>query len=120
MVKNNLIVTIFLLLQLTFFGQTNNISDEAIIFINEIHYDNSGADENEGIELAGSAGSSLDGWSLALYNGTNGAVYNTENLSGTFINQANGYGFISFSISGIQNGAPDGIALINMMKLYNF
>ncbi|MCB0376775.1 MAG: hypothetical protein KDD04_12730, partial [Sinomicrobium sp.] len=84
-----------------------------IVFINEIHYDNSGADTGEGIELAGSAGTDLTGWSLALYNGNNGSVYKTVNLSGAFTNQDNGFGVISFPVSGIQNGAPDGVALVD-------
>ena len=36
------------------------------VFINEIHYDNIGADANEGIEVAGPSGTDLTGWSLAL------------------------------------------------------
>ena len=113
MIKNNLVVTLFLLLQLTFWGQTNESLTGATVFINEIHYDNAGADINEGIELAGTVGTSLEGWSLALYNGNNGGVYNTVALSETFTDQTNGYGFVSVNISGIQNGAPDGIALVN-------
>ena len=52
------------------------------IFINEIHYDNDGGDVNEGIEIAGPAGTDLSSFSLILYNGNGGAVYNTEALSG--------------------------------------
>ena len=52
------------------------------VFINEIHYDNSGSDAGEAIEVAATAGTNLNGWSLALYNGSNGTVYNTRNLSG--------------------------------------
>ena len=82
-------------------------------FINEIHYDNDGADSGEAIEIAGPAGTDLTGWSLVLYNGSTGSVYNTINLSGIIADQINGYGFISVSESGIQNGAPDGIALVD-------
>lgn len=56
-------------------------------FINEIHYDNVSTDSGEGIEIAGPAGTSLSGWSLVLYNGNGGTVYNTVNLSGTISNQ---------------------------------
>ena len=86
---------------------------ESIVFINEIHYDNASTDEGEGIELAGTAGTDLTDWSLVLYNGSNGLVYNTVSLSGVFADQSNGYGFFTFYISGIQNGAPDGVALVN-------
>jgi len=85
----------------------------AQVFINEIHYDNTGADTGEAIEVAGPAGTNLTGWNLVLYNGSNGAVYNTTPLSGTLANQQNGFGTFSVSISGIQNGAPDGVALVD-------
>lgn len=41
------------------------------VFINEIHYDNAGADTDEGVELSGAVGVDLTGWSLVLYNGGN-------------------------------------------------
>jgi endonuclease I/methionine-rich copper-binding protein CopC len=85
----------------------------ADVFINEIHYDNSGTDVNERVEIAGVAGTSLAGWSLALYNGGNGTVYQTVSLSGTLASQCGGHGTQYFAVSGIQNGAPDGIALVN-------
>ena len=83
------------------------------VFINEIHYDNDGGDSGEAIEIAGPAGTDLAGWSLVLYNGNGGAVYDTETLSGVISDQQAGFGTLSFAISGIQNGAPDGIALVN-------
>jgi uncharacterized protein len=84
----------------------------ANVFINEIHYDNAGADVNETIEIAGLAGTDLTGWSLALYNGNDGAVYSTLQLSGTIVNQSTSFGTRSFSAPGIQNG-PDAIALVD-------
>ena len=47
------------------------------VFINEIHYDNSGTDVNEFIEIAGPAGTNLAEYSIVLYNGSGGAVYDT-------------------------------------------
>lgn len=94
-------------------------------FINEFHYDNVGADAGEFIELAGGAGWDLTGWTLQLYNGNPTQLnrYATLNLSGTFTNQSNGWGFRSFDALGLQNGgastAPtfategDGIALVD-------
>lgn len=93
-------------------GQTF-VSPEAIVFINEIHYDNASSDVDESVEVAGTAGTDLSGWSLVLYNGNGGAAYNTTALSGILPDQDNGYGTLAFAISGIQNGAPDGIALVN-------
>lgn len=81
----------------------------------EIHYDNVGTDVGEAIEVEGPAGSSLDGWSIVLYNGNGGAVYNTRALSGTFADQCDGRGAIAFNypVNGIQNGDPDGMALVD-------
>ncbi|WP_462164238.1 endonuclease [Pseudoalteromonas xiamenensis] len=83
------------------------------IWINELHYDNDGTDVNEGVEVAGNAGLNLNGWQLIAYNGNGGAAYKTVALSGTLSNQSNGFGTASFAISGLQNGGPDGIALVN-------
>ncbi len=49
-------------------------------------------DVNEAIEVAGPAGTDLAGWSILLYNGSNGAVYTTIDLTGTILNLENGYG----------------------------
>ena len=94
------------------------------VFINEIHYDDNGTtDSGEAIEIAGPAGTDLSGWSIVLYNGNGGAVYNTKNLSGTITDQTgNGFGTLSFSYpsNGIQNGSPDGIALVNGSTVVQF
>ncbi len=82
-------------------------------FINEIHYDNTGADTGEGIEIAGISGTDLTGWIVLLYNGTDGGIYDEIILEGIIPNQQNGYGTLAWSWSGIQNGAPDGMALVN-------
>lgn len=83
------------------------------VFVNEIHYDNDGTDTGEAIEIAGPAGTDLAGWSLVLYNGNGGAVYNTVALSGVIADQQNGFGTLDFPIAGIQNGSPDGFALVD-------
>ncbi|EDY80777.1 endonuclease/exonuclease/phosphatase family [Verrucomicrobiia bacterium DG1235] len=82
-------------------------------FINEIHYDNASGDVGEAVEIAGPAGTDLSGWSLALYNGNGGATYNTLSLSGIIPEQNNGYGTLSFPAVGLQNGSPDGLALVD-------
>ncbi len=90
-------------------------------FINEIHYDNTSKDTGEAIEVAGPAGTDLSGWVIALYNGRNGALYRTKSLSGIILDQANGFGTISFSFPrSIQNGSPDGIALVANGKVVQF
>ena len=85
----------------------------AQVFVNEVHYDNAGGDTGEAIEIAGPAGTDLSGWQLVLYNGNGGNPYNTVNLSGTIPDQDDGFGTVSFAISGIQNGSPDGFALVD-------
>lgn len=85
------------------------------VFINEIHYDNAGADVEEAIEIAGVAGTDLTGWSIVLYNGSNSSVYNTISLSGTLADQQNGFGtkVEMLPSNGLQNGSPDGLALVD-------
>ncbi|MDG2431294.1 endonuclease [Flavobacterium sp.] len=84
------------------------------VFINEIHYDNAGADIEEGVEIAGIAGIDVTGWKIIPYNGADGKTYNpVGTLSGIIPNQLNGYGTISVAIPGLQNGSPDGVALVD-------
>ncbi len=93
------------------------------VFINEIHYDNVGSDSGEAIEIAGPAGTDLGGWSIVLYNGNGGAVYNSKALSGVISDQSgNGFGTLSFSYpaDGIQNGSPDAIALVHGGSVVQF
>ena len=84
------------------------------VWINEIHYDNSSGDTQEGVEIAGTAGTDLTGWTIVPYNGSGGANYTPiGTLSGTIPNQQNGFGTVYVSIVGLQNGAPDGLALVD-------
>ncbi|TQV77239.1 PKD domain-containing protein [Aliikangiella marina] len=82
-------------------------------WINEFHYDNSSTDTNEFVEIAGSSGINLSGWSVIGYNGNGGSSYKTVSLSGVIPNQSNGFGTLSFAFSGMQNGSPDGLALVD-------
>jgi endonuclease I len=92
---------------------TDGTISSGSVWINEIHYDNDSSDVNEFVEVAGTAGLDLTGWQLVAYNGSNGASYKTLKLSGVFANQSSGFGVIDYPISGLQNGGPDGIALID-------
>jgi predicted extracellular nuclease len=89
--------------------------DGPAVFINEIHYDNVSTDTGEAIEVAGPAGTDLSDWSLVLYNGNDGAVYNTTALSGSIPDLGAGFGVVvvNYPTNGIQNGAPDGVALVH-------
>ena len=83
-------------------------------WINELHYDNNGVDLDEGIEVAGLAGTDLSGWSLMAYNGSNGTTYDTEALSGIIPNEGmTGYGTMNFPFASLQNGTSDGMALVD-------
>ena len=81
----------------------------------EIHYDNISIDNNEAIEIFGPAGTDLTGWSIVLYNGSNGNSYRTTALTGTISDQGGGVGVVAvnYPSNGIQNGSPDGMALVD-------
>ena len=65
--------------------------------------------------MAGLAGTNLAGWSVVLYNGNGGASYATIALSGVLNDTADGFGLVALARpnDGIQNGAPDGVALVD-------
>ena len=106
-------ITVFVLLFCSFnlFGQN--------AWINEIHYDNVGADVNEMVEIVlEDAGSyTLSNFTLYLYNGSSTQlnVYDQYSLD-TFTEGAtiNNFTFFSVPTPGIQNGSPDGLALAYM------
>ncbi|MDG4794512.1 ExeM/NucH family extracellular endonuclease [Micromonospora sp. WMMD1082] len=79
-------------------------------FISEIHYDNVGTDTGEAIEVEAPAGYDLTGWQVVLYNGANGAAYSTRTLGGVVPDA--GVVVESYPTDGIQNGSPDGVALV--------
>jgi YD repeat-containing protein len=103
----------------------------ADVFVNEFHYDNSGTDTGEFIEVVVGPGFSgnLADVDVLLYNGSDGSVYRTLNLATAFTLGASEpvagsdrfFRFFSVDLSGIQNG-PDGIAVINRtaVQLYQF
>jgi predicted extracellular nuclease len=111
--KSQIYFGILVILVLTMVIAGSSMAAGPPVFINEIHYDNSSTDTGEAIEIAGPAGTNLAGWSIVLYNGNGGAAYNTIALGGTIPNQQAGFGTLSFAISGIQNGSPDGLALVD-------
>eukprot|EP00903_Cladosiphon_okamuranus_P000116 g116.t1 len=94
---------------------TDNCADvEEVLFINEIHYDNTGGDVGEFIEVAGTAGIDLSDCELVLYNGSNSMTYGMMSLSGVIDDEGAGFGALSFDYpaNGLQNGSPDGVALV--------
>src|SRR5689334_15276467 len=93
---------------------TQAVSVPAIRFA-EIHYDNAGTDTGEAIEVSGPAGMDVTGWQVILYNGNGGASYDTKTLSGTIPATCGTRGVlvINYPVNGIQNGSPDGMALVD-------
>jgi hypothetical protein len=80
-------------------------------FVSEFHYDNAGTDAGEFVEVTLPAGTSSDGLAVVLYNGSNGASYATLALPGVTA-PATGPVAVSVDAPGMQNGAPDGVALV--------
>ncbi len=85
-------------------------------WINEIHYDNTGTDANEFIEvIIENAGSyTLANFSVVLYNGNGGASYDTKTLDLFTVGTISGsfsFFYYTYPSNGIQNGSPDGMAL---------
>ncbi len=87
------------------------------VWINEFHYDNAGTDSNEGIELAGVAGTDLSAFRLVRYNGSGGTVCGTDLLDGLYLdNEGGGFGavWVGCPLNGLQNDGPDGMALVEV------
>jgi len=82
-------------------------------WINEIHYDNVGADTQEGFEIAGPAGTSLAGWQVVAYNGSGGGQLTSLALGGVLPDDGSGFGFLWFDWVPLQNGPADGLALVD-------
>ena len=83
-------------------------------WLNEFHYDNVSTDEGEFVEivLEEVPGNELSDYTISFYNGNNGSVYDSITLDlftvGTIIDE---FLILYYYKEGIQNGAPDGIAI---------
>lgn len=93
-------------------------------FINEFHYDNSGGDEGEFVEiiLGPTFGGTIEDLSLHFYNGANRSEYMIHAFTAVDLDQTlpSGHRIYSAAISGIQNGAPDGFALVQNSTVLQF
>ena len=88
-------------------------------WVNEIHYDNFGTDQGEFIEvvLENPGSYSLSDFEIYLYNGNNGETYDVKSLDA--FSEGNPVGdfmlyYYDYPENGIQNGEPDGFALVYM------
>jgi hypothetical protein len=55
----------------------------------------------------------LTGRTVVGCNGSGGRAYKTIQLSGTIPSRPQGFGVLAFDFSGLQNGSPDGLALVD-------
>lgn len=82
-------------------------------YISEFHYDNTGTDTGEAIEIGADPNADLTGWTVVLYNGQGtvpGQTYDSDPVPNA---NADGFAVVNYPVNGIQNGAPDGIALVD-------
>ena len=93
----------------------------ADVFINEIHYDDatSAGDVGERVEVVATAGESLSGYRIHLYNGSTpsaAVAYDNDPVpvgSVVACGASVRIGTVSYASNGVQNGAPDAVALVN-------
>ncbi len=109
--------------------QTQGLTGTHLV-INEIDYDEVGTDTKEFVEIFNPTPASIDltGIMVELVNGANGAVYTTVDLSSEPALASGGYlvvadsavsvaagatAMYSWTTNAIQNGSPDGVALVD-------
>jgi len=107
MKKSFLLVLSFLFMVSLVWGQN--------VWINEIHYDNDGTDVNEAVEvvLENPGSYDLSDFTITPYNGNGGVTYGTAYSLDQFTVGTTYGNFVIYSrmYPGLQNGAPDGLAL---------
>ncbi|XQA69149.1 endonuclease [Xanthomonas sacchari] len=94
---------------------------QAAVFINELHYDDATAagDTGEGVEIVATAGESLSGYRVYLYNGSNpgsATVYANSAVPAGNLVSCGGQvriATVAYASNGIQNGPNDGLALVD-------
>jgi len=90
--------------------------------INELHYDNDGTDTGEFVEIRVNANADVSGLQVQLINGNGGASYNSADLSTLTMTTDGTYEYYVWDLpsNGIQNGAPDGVALLDGFEVVEF
>lgn len=85
------------------------------IWLNEFHYDNAGGDIDEGVEIAANFVMDVSLLEVHAYNGSSSQlnVYNSWDMTDFGFTEVDGGSLIWFVGAGsIQNGAPDGLAIV--------
>jgi predicted extracellular nuclease len=95
-------------------------AEPTVPFISEIHYDNGGADVGEFVEVQIPPGTSAAGLSVVLYNGNGGASYGALALPADVTAPADRPEAVALDATGIQNGSPDGLALVSGATVVEF
>jgi transglutaminase 1 len=82
------------------------------VFFNEIHYENIGIDVMEGVEIAGPAGTNLDGWKLSIYDGS-GNTRGDLGIRGLLPSQQNGFGTVYIPVALPNQSGGHALALVD-------
>lgn len=92
------------------------------VFVNEFHYDNTGSDSNEFVEIAVPISwADVSSLSLTLYNGGSGSPYGGPfSLSSFTRGDTVGGKSLYVLDTALQNGAPDGLALADGTDVLQF
>ena len=94
------------------FFELTIVDNDVNVWINEIHYDNLGSDVNERVEIAGSAGIDLTGYTIYHYNGASGTILSSESITGIIVEIAEGLGVKNIEFNTLQND-DEAIALVD-------
>ncbi|MCU1431979.1 MAG: Endonuclease/exonuclease/phosphatase [Actinotalea sp.] len=82
-------------------------------YISEIHYDNAGTDAGEFVEVHLPPGTTSAGLEVVLYNAGSTTTYDTDAVPPVTAPAGSpAVAVVSYPSNGIQNGSPDGVALV--------
>ena len=111
---------------LSLIALSSTVSHAALAWINEIDYDQPGADSGEFVEVfvSTSFAGNLSDLAVTLYNGSNSTSYGSDSLDtftpGATIAGVGTYYSLTYAANGLQNGVSDGMALSNNGTLISF
>jgi len=89
------------------------VAPQVAAWINEFHYDNTGSDSGEFVEIAYTSSVTITDYQIVLYNGNGGATYDTDPVPNGSCSGNVCFSVLNYPSNGIQNGSPDGIALVD-------
>lgn len=99
---------------ITFVVAEEGINNPSLPWINEIHYDNDSFDQNELVEVVVPSGVDISSLKVVAYNGSGGIEYASMALTDASVTSSTSGIYTIYAVpfsSGLQNGAPDGVAL---------